>query len=61
MSCAATRSPLAMRAVAAGAKVKSPMNTSWNTRELSVNDPDGYVLTFSEPLDPKKKVLDIKP
>ena len=52
---------LARQAAAAGAKVKGPTNTPWNTREVSVNDPNGYVLTFSEVLDPNKDFSHVMP
>ena len=42
---------LAERASAAGATIVGPANTPWNTRELSVTDPDGYTLTFSQVAD----------
>jgi len=37
---------LADRARASGAKVEGPMETLWNTVEVTVTDPDGFVLTF---------------
>ncbi|WP_435359246.1 VOC family protein [Haloarchaeobius sp. DFWS5] len=31
--------------------VDGPTETAWNTREVTLTSPDGYDLTFSEPVD----------
>jgi uncharacterized glyoxalase superfamily protein PhnB len=50
---------LAKRARSTGAVVKGPRSTPWNTREVVVQDPDGYVLTFSQVLDPGREFEDV--
>ena len=50
---------LAQQARSASAKVKGPTNTQWNTRELTVRDPDGYLLTFSQVVDPNRDFDDV--
>jgi len=52
---------LARQALAAGARVKGPTTTPWNSREFSVYDRDGYHLTFSEVVDRKKNFSDVMP
>lgn len=43
---------IAERAEAAGSKIlASPAATPWNTRECTISDPDGYRLTFTEPIN----------
>ncbi len=43
---------LAARAAAAGATIISPAApTPWNTHECTIADPDGYRLTFTEPVN----------
>jgi catechol 2,3-dioxygenase-like lactoylglutathione lyase family enzyme len=42
---------LASRARSAGGPVDGPARTAWNTVELTISDPDGYVLTFSQVAD----------
>lgn len=49
---------LADRARASGAKVEGPMETLWNTVEVTVTDPDGFVLTFSQLLGARRKFSD---
>jgi catechol 2,3-dioxygenase-like lactoylglutathione lyase family enzyme len=47
---AATLDEIARQARGAGEHgVEGPVARSWNTRELTVYDPDGYELRFSEP------------
>ena len=31
--------------------VEGPLDRPWNVREVTVQDPDGYRLRFSEPID----------
>jgi len=52
---------LAARARAAGARVEGPAGTPWNTREVTVADPDGYVLTFSQVVDADRAFSDVMP
>jgi uncharacterized glyoxalase superfamily protein PhnB len=52
---------LARRAESAGAEVEGPQETPWNTRELTVSDPDGYTLTFSQVVDPHREFSDVMP
>jgi uncharacterized glyoxalase superfamily protein PhnB len=52
---------LAERARATGAKVEGPAPTRWNTLEVTVTDPDGFVLTFSYVLDATLKFSDVMP
>ena len=40
---------LAERIRASGTSVVGPTNTPWNTRDVSVVDPDGYSLRFTSP------------
>jgi uncharacterized glyoxalase superfamily protein PhnB len=42
---------LAQQAKSVGARVEGPAETQWNTQEVTVSDPDGYVLTFSQVVD----------
>lgn len=51
---------VARRAEAAGARVVAePHETSWNTRELTVADPDGYELVFSAVVDAERSFDDV--
>ncbi len=52
---------LARQAMSAGAKVEGPEETPWNTREVTVSDPDGYTLTFSQVVDPDRAFSDVMP
>lgn len=52
---------LAQRARSVGSRVEGPMETQWNTRELTVSDPDGYVLTFSQVVDANRAFNDVMP
>jgi len=52
---------LAQRAKSAGARVEGPAETGWNTREVTVADPDGYVLTFSQVVDASRAFDDVMP
>jgi catechol 2,3-dioxygenase-like lactoylglutathione lyase family enzyme len=49
----------AQRARAFGARVVGPVERPWNTREVEVIDPDGYVLVFTEPVDPTRSFDDV--
>ena len=43
---------IAARAAAAGAHIVAPpAQMPWNSRECTIQDPDGYQLTFSEPVN----------
>jgi hypothetical protein len=42
---------IAQRARELGALVEGPVERPWNTRDVVVTDPDGYVLVFTEPVD----------
>ena len=42
---------MARRARELGALVEGPVERPWNTRDVVVQDPDGYVLVFTEPVD----------
>jgi catechol 2,3-dioxygenase-like lactoylglutathione lyase family enzyme len=46
-----TADEVARRAKRLGALIEGPVERPWNTRDLVVADPDGYVLVFTEPLD----------
>lgn len=51
---------LAARAKAAGAQVVAgPVDRPWNVRELTVQDPDGYRLTFSQVIDATRDFGDV--
>ena len=52
---------LAERARATGAKVEGPAPTRWNTLEMTITDPDGFVLTFSQVLDASRPFSDVMP
>ena len=52
---------LARQAESAGANVEGPQETPWNTREVTVSDPDGYTLTFSQVVDPHREFSDVMP
>jgi hypothetical protein len=46
---------LAEQVRAAGStQVEGPLERPWNVRELTVYDPDGYRIRFSEPIDMEK-------
>jgi uncharacterized glyoxalase superfamily protein PhnB len=36
-----------------GANIIGPIDQPWNVREVTVLDPDGYQLTFTQPINPK--------
>jgi catechol 2,3-dioxygenase-like lactoylglutathione lyase family enzyme len=44
---------------AGGARFEGPIERPWNVRELTVYDPDGYMLKFTEPLTTDRKFEDI--
>ncbi len=50
---------LARQARSTGANVTGPSTTPWNTREVTVQDPDGYILTFSQVLDATRDFEDV--
>ncbi|GIP40506.1 glyoxalase [Paenibacillus sp. J31TS4] len=50
---------LARRASLAGEDVEGPILRPWNARELVVRDLDGYVLTFSAPVDTNRSFDDV--
>jgi uncharacterized glyoxalase superfamily protein PhnB len=52
---------LAQRAKSVGARVEGPAETQWNTQEVTVSDPDGYVLTFSQVVDANRAFSDVMP
>ena len=52
---------LARRARSVGARVEGPAETAWNTREVTVSDLDGYVLTFSQVADADRAFSDVMP
>ena len=52
---------LAQRAKSVGGRVEGPTETQWNTQEVTVSDPDGYVLTFSQVVDASRAFSDVMP
>jgi uncharacterized glyoxalase superfamily protein PhnB len=50
---------LAQQARSAGAEVEGPADTPWNTREVTVEDRDGYVLIFSQVIDAGREFDDV--
>ena len=50
---------LAGRARAAGGRVEGPVERLWNAREVTLYDPDGYRMRFSEPLDLGKSFSEV--
>ncbi len=51
---------IAEKAVREGAEiVEGPVLRPWNTKELVLKDPDGYILTFSAPVDIHKKFEEV--
>ena len=38
---------------------EGPVNRPWNTRDIVVHDPDGYTLTFFEPVDITRSFEDV--
>jgi uncharacterized glyoxalase superfamily protein PhnB len=50
---------LGNRARSAGGRVEGPAETAWNTRELTVWDPDGYALRFSAVVDADRAFDDV--
>ena len=51
---------LAERARAAGAHiVAGPVDRPWNVRELTLQDPDGYQLAFSQVIDATRDFDDV--
>lgn len=44
---------------ASGARYEGPVERPWNVRELTVYDPDGYVIKFSEPISLDRSFEDI--
>ena len=52
---------LADRARSVGSVVDGPTDTSWNTREFTVADPEGYVLTLSAVADRNRRFSEVMP
>ncbi len=52
---------LAQRARSQRSSVEGPVETQWNTREVTIADPDGYLLTFSQIVDPSRAFDDVMP
>ena len=50
---------LAEQASKLGGRVEGPKLTDWNTREVTVEDPDGFMVTFSEVVDSSRKFDDV--
>ncbi len=51
---------IARRAASAGStKVEGPIDRPWNVKEITILDPDGYRIRFSEVLDPDKSFDDV--
>lgn len=51
---------IAKKAIAAkSAKVEGPINRPWNVREITIYDPDGYCIRFSEPIDLTKTFKEV--
>ena len=51
---------IAAQAAAAGATLAAPpADMPWNTRECTVQDPDGYRLTFSQPINIHREFADV--
>jgi lactoylglutathione lyase len=50
---------LAEYAIALGTPVEGPVARTWNTRDILVADPDGYILVFSEPLGMTKTMAEV--
>ena len=49
---------LARRARAAGAEVDGPLDTPWNTTDVTVTDPDGLRLTYTAPRPASRRDAD---
>lgn len=47
------------RAKEAGASASGPYETGHNTREITITDPDGYTMKFSEPIDTSRNFEDV--
>jgi uncharacterized glyoxalase superfamily protein PhnB len=52
---------LADRARRTGGNVEGPLETFWNTREVTITDPDGFLLTFSQLLNANRQFSDFMP
>lgn len=50
---------IAERALAADAVLDGPVETPHNTREVTVEDPDGYTLVFCEPVETSRRFEDV--
>ena len=51
---------IAAQAAAAGATVAAPpADMPWNARECTIQDPDGYRLTFSQPINIHREFSDV--
>lgn len=47
------------RAKEAGTSVSGPYETGHNAREITIIDPDGYAMRFSEPIDTSRDFEDV--
>jgi uncharacterized glyoxalase superfamily protein PhnB len=51
---------IAAQAAAAGATIAAPpADMPWNARECTIQDPDGYRLTFSQPINIRREFNDV--
>ena len=50
---------LAQQASERGGRVEGPTLTDWNTQEVTLEDPDGFIVTFSAVVDPDRKFDDV--
>jgi uncharacterized glyoxalase superfamily protein PhnB len=56
----AAQEALAAQAAAAGATIAAPpADMPWNARECTIQDPDGYRLTFSQPINMQREFSDV--
>ncbi|WP_047153427.1 VOC family protein [Aneurinibacillus tyrosinisolvens] len=39
--------------------IEGPLNRPWNAREITIQDLDGYQLTFTQQMDPSKTFTDV--
>lgn len=57
---AETIDDMAARLEASGVEIEEgPVNRPWNTRDIVVIDPDGFRLTFFEPIDTSRNFEDV--
>lgn len=50
---------LAARIVSRGSTTNGPVDQPWNAREITVLDPDGYRLVFTQPIDKHKSMEEL--